>query len=446
MKSMTSFTVVGISFLFMLAGLIVLQKTTVNAACADLGSANGLTKYTLTDVEPGNHAMWLRVKSSDGSPSLRYSLSGGGDSCDRSVSTSSATSWQWIKSSTVFSTTGGSVQVQIAATKANVGVDCFVLTSDNSFTPSGSRGCAGPQVDETPPTLRITAPAENATIKDVVSILASVNDNESTISQVGFFVEGRDDIAYFDREAPYTYPLDTKSLPNGQYKIIVVATNINELSTAQTVNVTVNNTVNVPSCDDAAATNTGQSQPCVYPQPEQACEDTKANNIGQPLPCTYDPVDAVAPSIQLTSPINSTIPASTSSITISAEASDNVRVNRIDFFVNKVRVRTDSFAPYTVSYSLNGVTARELEVYAIAYDDAGNAKQSNTVTIIIEQTQPLLLGDVNDDGVVSLSDMYILVKNFNKTGVSTAEGDLNGDGQVTMADVFIVRKQFGLKR
>lgn len=52
-------------------------------------------------------------------------------------------------------------------------------------------------------------------------------------------------------------------------------------------------------------------------------------------------------------------------------------------------------------------------------------------------------GDINGDGLVNLSDFFILRTNFGKTGATRAEGDLNGDGQVNLSDFFVVRQNFG---
>ena len=51
--------------------------------------------------------------------------------------------------------------------------------------------------------------------------------------------------------------------------------------------------------------------------------------------------------------------------------------------------------------------------------------------------------DINGDGLVSLTDFYIIRTNFNKTGQTREQGDLTGDGLVSLADFYILRQYFG---
>jgi len=55
-------------------------------------------------------------------------------------------------------------------------------------------------------------------------------------------------------------------------------------------------------------------------------------------------------------------------------------------------------------------------------------------------TNPNLLGDLNGDNKVNVSDLSILLTNFNKTG---SAADLNGDNKVTVADLSILLTHWG---
>src|SRR5690349_7650235 len=49
--------------------------------------------------------------------------------------------------------------------------------------------------------------------------------------------------------------------------------------------------------------------------------------------------------------------------------------------------------------------------------------------------------DLNGDGKVNLSDLSILLTNYDKT--NAAKGDINGDGSVNLTDLSILLSQFG---
>jgi probable HAF family extracellular repeat protein len=56
--------------------------------------------------------------------------------------------------------------------------------------------------------------------------------------------------------------------------------------------------------------------------------------------------------------------------------------------------------------------------------------------------KPSLAGDVNLDGAVNMSDLSVVLTNFDKSGMTWTQGDLNGDGTVAMDDLTKVLAQF----
>jgi hypothetical protein len=52
-------------------------------------------------------------------------------------------------------------------------------------------------------------------------------------------------------------------------------------------------------------------------------------------------------------------------------------------------------------------------------------------------------GDINNDGVVDLSDLAVLLSNFGATGATFDDGDFNGDGVVDLADLALLLAAFG---
>src|SRR5207248_1047496 len=56
--------------------------------------------------------------------------------------------------------------------------------------------------------------------------------------------------------------------------------------------------------------------------------------------------------------------------------------------------------------------------------------------------RPTRIGDLNLDGVVSISDFIDLASNFNGTNKTWQEGDLNYDGAVTISDFIDLASNF----
>jgi glucose/arabinose dehydrogenase/PKD repeat protein len=99
------------------------------------------------------------------------------------------------------------------------------------LTPGGSS-------DSTPPTVSISAPANNAQVSGIVNVTAAASDNVG-VTGVQFYV---DDISTGpeDTTAPYGLAWDTRTLPNGSHRITARARDAAAnatISTAVTVNV-----------------------------------------------------------------------------------------------------------------------------------------------------------------------------------------------------------------
>ncbi|HSX28342.1 MAG TPA: Ig-like domain-containing protein [Candidatus Saccharimonadales bacterium] len=97
----------------------------------------------------------------------------------------------------------------------------------------------------TPPTVQLSAPANNATVSGTQAITAAASDAQG-ITSVQFKLDGVN-LGSALTTAPYTYNWDTTKVTNGAHKLTAVATNQANLSTTSTeVAVTVNNVVVTP--------------------------------------------------------------------------------------------------------------------------------------------------------------------------------------------------------
>lgn len=101
--------------------------------------------------------------------------------------------------------------------------------------------------------------------------------------------------------------------------------------------------------------------------------------------------DSTPPVVSLTNPLaGATL---NSSISVSASASDNVDVDRVEFYVDGVLSNTDITSPYSYSWDTTSVANGTHKLIAKAFDAAGNSGQSSEITVtvsnaIVDSTPP----------------------------------------------------------
>jgi glucose/arabinose dehydrogenase len=82
--------------------------------------------------------------------------------------------------------------------------------------------------------------------------------------------------------------------------------------------------------------------------------------------------DNTPPTVSITNPANGATVARKSTVTITATASDNVGVTRVDFLVNGAVQCTDTTAPYSCNWRVPGAPNKTYQLQARAFDQAGN--------------------------------------------------------------------------
>jgi hypothetical protein len=95
--------------------------------------------------------------------------------------------------------------------------------------------------------------------------------------------------------------------------------------------------------------------------------------------------DTVAPTVSLTYPAHWAIVKDT--VTIRAEASDNVDVASVTFFVNGDSLLTDVLAPYEAPWNTHQFTDDNHTIYAKAADAAGNKGASSVITVTVDNSK-----------------------------------------------------------
>ena len=224
----------------------------------------------------------------------------------------------------------------------DVGADLDALNAATAGTLSGTPSSPPPPPppDTTPPSVAISSPASNMTVSATVTISATANDNVG-IAGVQFFV---DSVAIGSEKtaAPYQVSWNTTTATNGMHTLSAAARDAaGNRTTSALVNVTVAN-----------------SAP-----------------------------DTTPPSVSITAPASQASLSGT--VSISANASDNIGVAGVQFLVDAVALGTeDTAAPFQVSWDTTRATNGMHALTAVARDAAGNRTTSASVTVTVANAAP----------------------------------------------------------
>jgi peptidoglycan/xylan/chitin deacetylase (PgdA/CDA1 family) len=101
---------------------------------------------------------------------------------------------------------------------------------------------------------------------------------------------------------------------------------------------------------------------------------------------SLQPGDTVAPSVTIASPAEGA--TVTGKVTLTANASDNVGVTKVDFFVGGKPVGSATSAPWQVVWDAGTATQSNLGITARAWDTAGNSANSPGVNVTVAAPPP----------------------------------------------------------
>ena len=241
-----------------------------------------------------------------------------------------------------------------------------------------------PDPDRQAPVVSITTPG-GGTVSGNVTVAVSASD-DTGVSSVKFYLNGA--LVRSDSSAPYTWSWDTTATANGQVQLLARAYDAagNE-GTSQTVTVTVYNT----------------------------------SSSGQ---------DSTPPTVSITSPGGGTV---SGNVTITASASDNVGVTRVKFFIDGKLVKSLNSAPYAWNWDTTGIADGPVQLFARAFDAAGNLSDSQSVTATVnnsntgggDTTAPSVTITSPGGGTVS-GNVTVTASATDDTGVTSVRFYLNG--------------------
>ncbi|GGJ18168.1 Ig-like domain-containing protein [Deinococcus roseus] len=196
-------------------------------------------------------------------------------------------------------------------------------------------GCnpPGPAPDKTPPSVTLSASSTAVTAPGTVKLTAAATDNVG-VKKVEFY-EGANKLGE-DTSAPYELNLNYTKANNGDHTYTAKAFD--------------------------AANNTGTS-------------NTVKVNVN------IDTIDSTTPNVLLfASKTNVTV---AESVKLTADATDNVGIQKVDFYEGDTLISTDTTAPYEHTFNYTQVQNGIHTYKAQAFDTSGNSTLSAPVTVTV---------------------------------------------------------------
>ena len=205
----------------------------------------------------------------------------------------------------------------------------------------------------TPDTTAPTVSASETGTSGAITLSASATDNVG-ISKVEFYVDGT--LKGTSTAAPYSLSLASTTLTNGTHSLVAKAYDAaGNIGSSTAVSFTINNT------------------------------------------------DTQAPSVSASET------GSSGTITLSATATDNVGVSKVEFYVDSTLKGTSTASPYALSLASSTLTNGTHSLVAKAYDTAGNVGTSTAVAFTInnpvaDTTPPsVTASETGTSGAISLT-------------------------------------------
>ncbi len=152
---------------------------------------------------------------------------------------------------------------------------------------------------------------------------------------------------------------------------------------------------------------------------------------------TYGPIDTTDPTVTITSPAADSVVSGT--INFDVTASDNVDVDRVEFYIDDDLLATDSEAPFTTTIDTNQYMNSSYTLRARAYDAQDNFAE-DSIDISILNLPPPIPGDIDNDGDVDIFDLSRLLADY---GTSDPDSDLDGSGEVDIFDLSLLLANYG---
>lgn len=224
----------------------------------------------------------------------------------------------------------------------------------------------------------IIRPSEGEIVSGVVEIEASAS-SDNGIWLVDFQADGMPIAS--DSAAPYIVNWDTSGLFPGSWHILqaFVYDLLGNSASSSALAVQIASPSAIPSptpTPSPSPTPTPTPSPTPSPTPTPTPTPTPSPTP-QPTPATPD---LEPPTVNITDPVNGSRVRKNTTITIQANAFDNIQVSKVEFFVNNQLLCTDVSGGYSCNWSIPKWPGVYYDLKAKAYDPSGNSS-SHVVTV-----------------------------------------------------------------
>ncbi len=228
--------------------------------------------------------------------------------------------------------------------------------------------------DVTAPTVVLTSPENGATVFGSVALAASASDNVG-VTRVDFYLDGT--LLGSDTTAPYTYTWNSTSSVNGPHTLLARAYDLwGNVGTSPSVSVALTN-------------------------------------------------DQTPPTVSLSAPAQGAIVFG--GVDLSATASDNMRVTRVEFYVDGTLLATDTTSPYTHTWDSTASVDGTHTLMARAYDQRDNVGTSTSVQVTLDnKTPPSVVLTEPGAGSTVNGTVTLLATASDASGVSRVEFYVDG--------------------
>jgi chitinase len=127
-------------------------------------------------------------------------------------------------------------------------------------------------------------------------------------------------------------------------------------------------------------------------------------NTGESSVVTITAVqDSSPPSVSINSPWDNSSYTSGDIVEITCSANDNLRVKKVELYLNGSPVTADTSSPYSFTWDTESIATGKYTLKAVAYDGAGNTTESSEISVFIESGEPPQISGLSLNG-----DMYFL--------------------------------------
>jgi hypothetical protein len=245
---------------------------------------------------------------------------------------------------------------------------------------AGNTATAAPisvTVDNAPPSVTVTGPAEGETVLGLVAVTADAADNVA-VAGVQFRLDGIN-LGSAVAAAPFTLDWDSTAVANGSHTLTAVAHDaVGNVSTSAVVSVTVNNP------------------------------------------------DTTPPTVALTTPANGAPARGT--IPLAADAADNVGVEGVRFLLDGEPVGGEvTIAPYSITWESAAVPDGVHTLSAIARDAAGNSTTAAAVAVTVDNAPPTASVIAPAAGSAIRGSVAVIVVAADNVGVAGVQFLLDGN-------------------